>query len=115
MSFVSGTSIWPGSMLRLAAIILSVLFLIKSHKYLSSNKVELEEKFKLGQEESEKEPEEEEEGPIPPTDITDIGPPPAEEGGPGLGRYAAYGAAVLALGLAAAAVIVWRRMRGRQA
>lgn len=58
---------------------------------------------------------EEEEGPFPPTDITEIGPPPAEDGGPPIGLYAACAATVLALGLAAAAVIAWRRKRGMRA
>ncbi|MEE8386188.1 MAG: hypothetical protein V3S01_09740, partial [Dehalococcoidia bacterium] len=58
---------------------------------------------------------EEEEGPFHPTDIAETGPPPAEDGGPPIGLYAAYAAAVLALGLAAAAVIAWRRKRGMRA
>ena len=55
------------------------------------------------------------EGPLPPTDITEIGPAPAKEGGPGLGRYAAYGAPLLAFALSALAFIVWRRARRRRA
>ncbi len=63
-----------------------------------------------GQPEAGSEPEERE-GPLPPTEITEIAPPPAEEGGPPIGRYAAYAAPLLALALAAAVVIVWRRAR----
>ena len=69
-------------------------------------------KVKDGQPEVECAPEEGE-GPLPPTDLTEIAPPPAEGGGPPIGRYAAYAAPLLALALAAAAVIAWRRMRGR--
>ncbi len=58
------------------------------------------------------EPPEEEEGPLPPTDITEIAPPPGEEGGPGIGRYAAYGGALLAVTLAALAFVLLRRRRG---
>jgi hypothetical protein len=54
-----------------------------------------------------------EERALPPADTTEIVPAPTEEGGPGIGRYAAYGAPLLALALVAAVVIVWRRARKR--
>lgn len=40
--------------------------------------------------------------------------PAEEEGGSPIGRYVAYGAALLALGVAGVAVILWRRTRARQ-
>lgn len=55
---------------------------------------------------------EESDGPLPPPDITEISAPPAEEGGPGIGRYAAYGGPLLAVTLAALALLLLRRRRG---
>lgn len=52
-----------------------------------------------------------EEGPLPPPDITEIVPPLAEEGGPPIGQYAAYGAPFIALALAALAFVLLRRVR----
>lgn len=51
---------------------------------------------------------------LPPTDITVIGPPPAEEGGPSWGRYAAYAEPLLYVALAVLALIVLRRARKRR-
>lgn len=55
------------------------------------------------------EPEEEEA--LPPASITEIGSPPGEDGGPPIGRYAAYGAPLLALALAALVFVLLRRGR----
>ncbi len=69
----------------------------------------VEVKVKDGQPEGEPD-----EGTLPPR-VTDIIPTPAEEGGPPIGRYAAYGAPFIALALAALAFILWRRARRRRA
>jgi len=59
------------------------------------------------------EPKEEEA--LPPASITEIGSPPGEDGGPPIGRYAAYGAPLLALALAALVFVLLRRARRRRA
>jgi hypothetical protein len=51
---------------------------------------------------------------LPPTDITVIVPPRAEEGGPSRGRYSAYAEPLLYVALAALALIVLRRARKRR-